>query len=77
MQYLQNMGVAVLLINEVETITGNFRATRWDRDYIADNIVFLRYTWRCRGEIKSDGVLKKQMTDFETLLEFEIATASK
>jgi len=27
MQAFANMGVAVLLINEVETITGNFRAT--------------------------------------------------
>jgi circadian clock protein KaiC len=72
-KYLQNMGVAVLLINEVENITGNFRATDIGISYIADNIVFLRYM-EMQGEIrKVIGVLKKRMTDFErTLREFEI-----
>ena len=72
-KYLQNMGVAVLLINEVETITGDFRATEIGISYIADNLVFLRYL-EMEGELrKAIGVLKKRMTDFEkTLREFEI-----
>jgi len=72
-KYLQNMGVAVLLINEVETITGDFRPTEIGISYIADNLVFLRYL-EMEGELrKAIGVLKKRMTDFEkTLREFEI-----
>lgn len=42
-KYLQNMGVAILLISEVEAITGDFRATDTGLSYLADNIVFLRY----------------------------------
>jgi circadian clock protein KaiC len=72
-KYLQNMGVAVLLINEVETITGDFRPTEIGISYMADNIVFLRYL-EMQGELrKAIGVLKKRMSDFEkTLREFEI-----
>jgi circadian clock protein KaiC len=72
-KYLQNMGVAVLLINEVESITGDFRATEIGISYIADNLVFLRYL-EMQGELrKAIGVLKKRMSDFEkTLREFEI-----
>ncbi len=67
-KYLQNMGVAVLLINEVETITGDFRATDVGVSYMADNIIFLRYL-ELRGEMaKAIGVLKKRMTDFEKTL---------
>lgn len=72
-KYLQNMGVAVLLINEVETITGDFRATEIGISYLGDNIVFLRYL-EMEGEMrKAIGVLKKRMSGFErTLREFEI-----
>ena len=67
------MGVAVILINEVETITGDFRATEVGISYVADNIVFLRYL-EMQGELrKVIGVLKKRMSDFErTLREYEI-----
>ena len=73
-KYLQNMGVAVLLINEVETITGDFRVTENGISYLADNIVFLRYL-EMQGEIrKVIGVLKKRMSDFEkNLREFEVS----
>jgi circadian clock protein KaiC len=73
-KYLQNMGVAVLLINEVETITGDFRVTEVGISYLADIIVFLRYL-EMRGELRRTiGVLKKRMSDFEkTLREFEIS----
>jgi len=72
-KYLQNMGVAVILVNEVESITGDFRATEIGLSYIGDNLVFLRYM-EMQGEIrKVIGVLKKRMTGFEkTLREFEI-----
>ncbi|HEY1342805.1 MAG TPA: ATPase domain-containing protein [Bryobacteraceae bacterium] len=67
-KYLQNMGVAVLLINEVEGITGDFRITDVGVSYISDNIIFLRYL-EVGGEItKALGVLKKRLTDFEKTL---------
>jgi circadian clock protein KaiC len=67
-KYLQNMGVAVLLLNEVEAITGDFRVTDVGVSYMADNIIFLRYL-ELRGEMaKAIGVLKKRMTDFEKTL---------
>jgi len=72
-KYLQNMGVAVLLINEVEAITGEFKATEVGISYIADNILFLRYL-EMHGELrKAIGVLKKRLSNFErTVREMEI-----
>jgi circadian clock protein KaiC len=72
-KYLQNMGVTIILVNEVEEITGNFRATDVGISYIADNIIFLRYL-EIEGEMrKAIGVLKKRLSDFEkTLRELEI-----
>jgi circadian clock protein KaiC len=72
-KYLQGMGVAVILITEVEDITGQFRATDVGMSYIADTIIFLRYL-ELRGELRrAVGVLKKRFSDFEkTLREFEI-----
>lgn len=74
-KYLQSLGIAVILINEVESVTGNFRVTEAGISYIADNIVFLRYL-EIRGEMhKAIGVLKKRLTDFEkTLRELEITS---
>jgi circadian clock protein KaiC len=72
-KYMQNMGVAVLLISEVEAITGEFRATEAGISYLADNIVFLRYL-EVQGELRrAIGVLKKRLSSFErTLREVEI-----
>jgi circadian clock protein KaiC len=72
-KYLQNMGVAVLLISEIEAITGEFRATEASISYLADNIVFLRYL-EVQGQLRrAIGVLKKRLTGFEnTLREIEI-----
>lgn len=72
-KYLQNMGVTIILVNEIEEITGNFRATDVGISYIADNIIFLRYL-EINGEMrKAIGVLKKRLSDFEkTLREIEI-----
>src|SRR5579859_5301282 len=73
-KYLQGLSIAVLLINETETIAANeFRATDLGISYVADNILFLRYFER-EGEMrKAIGVLKKRLTDFEqTMREIEI-----
>jgi circadian clock protein KaiC len=73
-KYLQNMGVAVLLISEIEAITGEFRATETGISYLADNILFLRYL-EVQGELRrAIGVLKKRLSSFErTLREIEIS----
>jgi circadian clock protein KaiC len=72
-KYMANMGVTVLLVNEVEAITGDFRATEVGISYLADNIIFFRYL-ELRGEIhKAIGVLKKRLSDFgRELREIEI-----
>ncbi len=74
-KYLQNMGVTVILVNETDRITGDFRATELGISYLADNIVFLRYL-EIRGEMrKVIGVLKKRLSNFErTLRELEITS---
>lgn len=71
--YLRNMGVTVLLVNEIEGITGSFGATDVGISHLADNIVFLRYL-EFRGRLeRAVGVLKKRVSGFETTLrEFEI-----
>lgn len=72
-RYLKNMGVTVVLIDEISQITGEFRATNAGISYLADNIVFLRHLER-RGEMrKAIGVLKKRTSDYERQLrEFRI-----
>jgi circadian clock protein KaiC len=67
-RYLQNIGVTVLLINEVLNIT-DFRITEVGVSYLADNVIFLRYVEERRegratiGRVI--GVLKKRLSDFE------------
>lgn len=72
-RYLKNMGVTVVLINETNSITGDFRATETQISYLCDNLVFLRYL-EIGGELrKAIGVLKKRLGDFaKTLREIEI-----
>ncbi|MDN3519556.1 gas vesicle protein GvpD [Aquisalimonas lutea] len=73
-RYLVNMGVTVLLVNEVFSITGEqTRVTEHGLSYIADNIIMLRYI-ELDGELrKTVGVLKKRAGGFEKgLREFEI-----
>ena len=63
-RYLKNMGVTVIFINEVERITGEFRATEIGVSYLCDNLLFLRYL-EIDGELrKAIGVLKKRLGDF-------------
>ena len=72
-QYLKNMGVTVILVNETHTIAGDFSLTEIGLSYLADNLIFLRYL-ELNGELrKAIGVLKKRISDFErTLREFKI-----
>lgn len=73
-QYLKNMGVTVILVNETHTIAGGeFKVTEIGLSYLADNLIFLRYL-EIDGELrKAIGVLKKRVSDFErTLREFKI-----
>ena len=73
-QYLKNMGVTVILINETHSIAGGqFSVTEIGLSYLADNLIFLRYL-ELNGQLrKAIGVLKKRVSDFEhTLREFKI-----
>ncbi len=73
--YLRNMGVTVLLVNELESITGQFVVgTEIGMGHLADNILFLRYL-ELHGRLeRAVGVLKKRVSSFETTLrEFEIS----
>ena len=73
-KYLQNMGVTVLLVNEVETLTGDFKATEAGISYLSDAVIFLRYL-EYRGELtKAVGILKKRLSGFErSMRSFEIS----
>ncbi len=68
-KYLQNMGVTVILINELESVTGAFRITEHGISYLADNIIIMRYMeklLRDRTEIGTCiGVMKKRLSDFD------------
>lgn len=74
-KYLQNMGVALIVVNEQETIVGDFRATEVGLSYLADTLIFLRYL-EADGEMrKAVGVLKKRLSNFEkSLREFAITS---
>lgn len=66
--YLKSLGITLLLIDELENITGDFRATDEGVSYLADNVIFLRYI-EVRGELqKAIGVLKKRSGNFEKTL---------
>lgn len=72
-KYLQNLGVTVIIVNEVEYITGDFRLTEEGISHLADNIIYLRYLELNGKLIKAIGVLKKRLSEFEkTLRELEI-----
>ena len=67
-KYLTRSGITVILINEVENISGEIKVTEIGISYLADNIIFLRY-FETGGELrKSIGVLKKRLSDFEKSL---------
>jgi len=72
-RYLKNMGVTVILIDEIDYVTGPFQATNAGISYLADNVVFLRHV-EIHSELrKVIGVLKKRIGTFEeTLREFDM-----
>ncbi|OPZ86802.1 MAG: Circadian clock protein kinase KaiC [bacterium ADurb.Bin429] len=67
-KYLQNRGVTVLLIVELESLV-TFELTEAGIGYLADNLLFLRYLeYKTRERVelrKTIGVLKKRASDFE------------
>jgi circadian clock protein KaiC len=78
-RYLQNVGVTVLLINELLNIT-EFKITDVGITYLADNVVLMRYVERRNGAYaemgRVIGVLKKRMSGFEsTVRAFELTSA--
>jgi circadian clock protein KaiC len=75
-RYLQNIGVTVILVDELRDIVA-FRVTEVGISYLADNVIFLRYIEReVDGRIelhKGVGVLKKRLSDFQkTVRDFTI-----
>jgi len=67
-RYLRNMGVTVLLTDELSSVTGTFQASDSHVSYLADNVLFIRYI-EVDGEIqKAIGVLKKRLGAFESTL---------
>ncbi len=76
-KYLITKGVTVFLTSEAKNITGNFIISSYDINYLADNVIFLRYL-EIKGELRrAIGVLKKRLGDFEkSLREFAITRYS-
>jgi len=75
-RYLANMGVTVLLVDEVGSIAGGeLRVSDYGISYLADTVVLLRYI-ELDGELrKTIGMLKKRTGDFEkTLREYRITS---
>ena len=63
--YLNGRGVTTLLVNEVENITGDLKATEFAVSYLADNIVLLRYAEYESTVIKVVACLKKRLGGFQ------------
>lgn len=72
-KYMISQGTSVLLTDEIQDITGTFRATDEKVSHLADNLIFLRYL-ELKGTLrKAIGILKKRAGTFEkTLREFQI-----
>ena len=70
-KYLQNVGVTVILVNELQKID-DFRISEMNISYLADNVIYLRYL---ASEVdgfaaltRGVGVLKKRLSDFDKRL---------
>ena len=62
---LKNMGIAVIVTDESDRLTGIPEATSTNTSYIADNIVFLSYV-EVDGKLdRAIGVIKKRLGDFD------------
>ncbi|MEA2718186.1 MAG: circadian clock protein KaiC [Candidatus Eremiobacteraeota bacterium] len=78
-RYLQNVGVTVILINELLNIA-EFKITDVGITYLADNVILMRYVERRNGAYAEMGrvlgVLKKRLSGFETTMRsFELTPA--
>ncbi len=63
---LKNRGIAVIITDEADRLTGIPEATSTNTSYIADNIVFLSYV-EVDGELdRAIGVVKKRLGDFDS-----------
>ncbi|WP_226005399.1 ATPase domain-containing protein [Natrinema salinisoli] len=66
-EYLTNMNVSVLLIDQRHEVTGLPQPTSANVSYLADNLVYQQYI-ELEGELQRIiGVLKKRVGDFETV----------
>ena len=71
--YCRSHKVTLILVNELETITGDVRMTDVGVSYMADNVLMLRYAEHHGRIIKVVSCLKKRLGDFEPeLREFQI-----
>ncbi|WP_435098689.1 ATPase domain-containing protein [Halorubrum sp. N11] len=62
---LKNRGIAVIVTDEADRLTGIQKATSTNTSYIADNIVFLSYV-EVDGELdRAIGIVKKRLGDFD------------
>ncbi|QIB64566.1 gas vesicle protein GvpD [Kineobactrum salinum] len=63
---LSRRGISVILVNEIEALTGQFRISEKGISYLSDNVIFLRFM-EADGELKkSIGVLKKRLSPFDS-----------
>jgi circadian clock protein KaiC len=63
--YLNGRGATTFLINEVENITGDLKATEFAVSYVADNIILMRYAEYNSRVIKIIACLKKRLGSFQ------------
>jgi len=65
--------VATFLINEIDTLVGDFSITQYGLSYLADTVLVLRY-YEYRGAIhRAIGTIKKRLSNHEkTLRSFEL-----
>ena len=72
-RYLKNMGVTVIFVDEVGSVSGEFRPTEAGISYLADNILFLRYAEMGDEIGKVIGVMKKRIGTYDRAIRhFEI-----
>lgn len=64
-RYLRNMGVTVVLTEEIHSVTGEFRASDSHVSYLADTVIFLRYLEQQGRMEKAIGVLKRRLGGFD------------
>jgi len=63
---LKNRGIAVIVTDEADRLTGIPEATSTNTSYIADNIVFLTYVEVDSELDRAIGVVKKRLGDFDS-----------